>query len=76
VIPYSDVSWTPLFSLAKAVISESGGLLSHCSIVAREYGIPAVVSVDAATHIEDGTKLAVDGNNGLVLVMQTEDIVD
>jgi pyruvate,water dikinase len=72
VIPYSDVSWTPLFSLAKAVVSESGGLLSHCSIVAREYGIPAVVSVDAATHIEDGTELAVDGNNGLVIVIQTQ----
>ena len=72
VIPYSDVSWTPLFSLAKAVISESGGLLSHCSIVAREYGIPAVVSVDAATQIEDGALLAVDGNNGLVLVLETE----
>lgn len=72
VIPYSDVSWTPLFSLAKAVISESGGLLSHCSIVAREYGIPAVVSVDAATQIEDGTMLAVDGNNGLVLVLEKE----
>jgi pyruvate,water dikinase len=71
VIPYSDVSWTPLFSLAKAVISESGGLLSHCSIVAREYRIPAVVSVDAATQIEDGTMLAVDGNNGLVLVLDT-----
>ena len=72
VIPYSDVSWTPLFSLARAVISESGGLLSHCSIIAREYGIPAVVSVDAATQIEDGTLLAVDGNNGLVLVLETD----
>ncbi|MFW9981111.1 MAG: PEP/pyruvate-binding domain-containing protein [Candidatus Thorarchaeota archaeon] len=72
VIPYSDVSWTPLFSLAKAVVSESGGLLSHCSIVAREYGIPAVVSVDAATQIEDGTTLAVDGNNGLVVVMRSD----
>jgi phosphohistidine swiveling domain-containing protein len=70
VIPYSDVSWTPLFSLAKAVISESGGLLSHCSIVAREYGIPAVVSVDGATFIEDDTVLVVDGNNGLVLVLE------
>lgn len=70
VIPYSDVSWTPLFSLAKAVISESGGLLSHCSIVAREYGIPAIVSVDGATQIEDGTILAVDGDNGQVAVLQ------
>jgi pyruvate,water dikinase len=73
VIPYSDVSWTPLFSVANAVVSESGGLLSHCSIVAREYGIPAVVSVDAATHIEDGTTLAVDGNNGIVMLLQSDD---
>jgi len=72
VIPYSDVSWTPLFSLANAVVSESGGLLSHCSIVAREYKIPAVVSVGGATQIEDGTMLAVDGNNGIVIVLQTE----
>ncbi|TFG28449.1 hypothetical protein EU528_11205 [Candidatus Thorarchaeota archaeon] len=72
VIPYSDVSWTPLFSLAKAVISESGGLLSHCSIVAREYGIPAIVSVDGATQIEDGTIIAVDGDNGQVSVLQKQ----
>ncbi|TFF91453.1 hypothetical protein EU545_04035 [Candidatus Thorarchaeota archaeon] len=70
VIPYSDVSWTPLFSKAKAVVSESGGLLSHCSIVAREYGIPAVVSVDRATSISDGTTLAIDGNNGIVILLE------
>jgi pyruvate,water dikinase len=46
IIPYSDVSWTPLFAKAGAVISESGGILSHCSIIAREYGIPAVVAVE------------------------------
>jgi pyruvate,water dikinase len=72
VIPYSDISWTPLFTKARAVVSESGGLLSHCSIVAREYGIPAVVSVNAATSIDDGTTLAVDGNNGRVLVIEAE----
>jgi pyruvate,water dikinase len=70
VIPYSDVSWTPLFSKAKAVVSESGGLLAHCSIVAREYGIPAVVSVHGAMSIEDGATLAVDGNNGLVILLE------
>ena len=45
VIPYSDVGWTPLFARAGAVIAESGGILSHSSIIAREYNIPAVVSV-------------------------------
>ena len=70
VIPYSDVSWTPLFAKAGAVISESGGILSHCSIIAREYGIPAVVAVEGATRIIDNTKVIVDGYTGEVLVTQ------
>jgi pyruvate,water dikinase len=70
VIPYSDASWTPLFSKAGAVVSESGGLLSHCSIVAREYGIPAVVAVDGVTKIEDDTLLLVDGFTGNVLITE------
>jgi phosphohistidine swiveling domain-containing protein len=70
VIPFSDVSWTPLFSKASAVVSESGGILSHCSIVAREYGIPAVVSVTGAMTLVDGTTLAVDGYSGKVQVME------
>ena len=65
-IPYSDVSWTPLFARAGAVIAESGGILSHSSIVAREYGIPAVVSVDGATQLPEGTMVTVDGYNGVV----------
>jgi phosphohistidine swiveling domain-containing protein len=67
-IPYSDVSWTPLFARAGAVISESGGILAHSSIVAREYGIPAVVSVDGATRLADGALVTVDGYNGIVQV--------
>jgi phosphohistidine swiveling domain-containing protein len=72
VIPFSDVSWTPLFSKVAAVVSESGGVLSHCSIVAREYGIPAVVSVTGVMNIVDGTLLAVDGYNGKIQVMEVE----
>lgn len=70
VIPFSDISWTPLFSKASAVVSESGGILSHCSIVAREYGIPAVVSVTGAMTLVDGTTLAVDGYSGKVQIME------
>ncbi|MHA2600690.1 MAG: PEP/pyruvate-binding domain-containing protein [Candidatus Thorarchaeota archaeon SMTZ1-83] len=70
VIPYSDVSWTPLFSKAAAVVSESGGILSHCSIVAREYGIPAVVSVSGAMSLKDDILVAVDGYNGEVQIME------
>ncbi len=68
VIPYSDVSWTPLFAKAGAVISESGGMLSHCSIVAREYDIPAVVSVQGALELEDNTIAVVNGYNGEVMI--------
>jgi pyruvate,water dikinase len=69
VIPFSDSSWTPLFSKAKAVISQSGGILSHCSIIAREYGIPAVVSVKEALQIVDGTKVTVDGYTGKITLI-------
>ena len=64
IIPYSDVGWTPLFAKAGAVVSESGGMLSHTSIVAREYRIPAVVSVAGACRLEDGRKVTVNGYNG------------
>lgn len=67
VVPYSDVSWTPLFARAGAVISESGGMLSHSSIVAREYGIPAIVSVPNACRLEEGLIVTVDGYTGSIL---------
>lgn len=66
VIPFSDISWSGIFAKAGAIISESGGLLSHSSIVAREFGIPAVVSVPSAMAIPDGTMVAVDGYRGEV----------
>lgn len=68
VVPYSDVGWTPLFAQAGAVVAESGGILSHSSIVAREYGIPAVVSVPGACSLADHTIVTVDGHRGEVLV--------
>jgi pyruvate,water dikinase len=68
VIPFSDVSWTPLFTRAGAVIAESGGILSHSSIVAREFNLPCVVSVSHACQIPDNTLVAVDGFKGEVIV--------
>jgi pyruvate,water dikinase len=69
VMPYSDVGWSPLFVRAGAVVSDSGGILSHASIIAREYGIPAVVSVANATSlIHDGQIVMVDGFSGEVLM--------
>lgn len=71
VIPFSDVSWTPLFAKAGAVIAETGGMLSHSSIIAREYNIPAVVSVPGAMNIQNGTRVSIDGFAGEILVHQT-----
>jgi len=60
-------AWTPLFARASAVVTDIGGPLSHGSIVAREYGIPAVLGTDTATtHISDGQMITVDGNSGIV----------
>jgi pyruvate,water dikinase len=74
VIPFSDVGWTPLFAKAGAVIAESGGMLSHSSIVAREYGLPAVVSVAGACRLQDDTLVTVDGFKGEIVLhaAQTE----
>jgi rifampicin phosphotransferase len=72
VVPYSDVAWTPLFSRAGAIVAESGGFLSHTSIVAREFAIPAVVSVPGAMHlIPDGALVEVDGYTGTVTVVSS-----
>lgn len=68
VCPYTDPTWTPLFSLAAAVVAETGGPLSHAAIVAREYGIPAVLGVNGATNLQPGTELTVDGGKGTVSV--------
>jgi len=68
VIPYSDIGWTPLFGRAGAVISESGGILSHSSILAREYNIPAVLSVKDACRLPDNTLVTVDGFKGEVYI--------
>lgn len=68
VIPFSDVSWTPILVHAGAIISGAGGMLSHCSIIAREMSIPAIVSVDDALCLKDGMKVTVDGSNGIVTI--------
>jgi len=75
-IPFSDVSWTPLFCKAKAVISESGGILSHASIVAREYKIPAVVSVEGATMLKDNMLIVVDAFKGKISILNDNYYLD
>lgn len=72
VIPFSDVGWTPIFAKAGAVVAESGGMLSHSSIVSREYGIPCVVSVSGAMSIPDGSTAVVDGYRGIVTLQEDQ----
>jgi pyruvate,water dikinase len=62
-------AWTPLFSMASAIVTDVGGPLSHGSIVAREYGIPAVLGTGVATHrIHSGDTLEVNGSEGRILI--------
>ncbi len=61
--------WTPLFAVAAAIVTDAGGSLSHCAVVAREYGIPAVVGTRIATRsIPDGAIVTVDGGRGTVTI--------
>ncbi len=68
VAPVTNPAWTPLFQRAAAVVVDTGGAASHAAIVAREYGIPAVMgAVDGTTKLQDGQQVYVDGTRGLVL---------
>jgi phosphohistidine swiveling domain-containing protein len=70
VARYTNPSWTPLFNLAGGIIIEEGGLLSHGAVVAREYGIPAVLRIDGATKIfRTGQRLCIDGSHGTVEIV-------
>ena len=67
VVPFTDIGWTPLLANVGGIVSETGGQLSHAAIVAREYGLPAVVGVRSATRaIRDGQPITIDGGLGLV----------
>jgi pyruvate,water dikinase len=67
VAPLTNPVWTPLFAIAGGIVTQVGGILSHGAIVAREYGIPAVMAVQDATNLlQDGQRVTVDGNKGVV----------
>ena len=67
VSPATTPAWTPLFSRAVAIVTDIGSLAAHASLVAREYGIPAVVGTgDATTRLRDGQTITVDGSLGVV----------
>jgi phosphohistidine swiveling domain-containing protein len=71
VVPYTDAGWAPLLVQAGALISEVGGQLSHGAIVAREYGLPAVMNIPGATKkFQNGQRVRVDGTKGGVFVIE------
>jgi len=71
VCPGTDPAWTPLFMAAGGLVMEVGGMMTHGSVVAREYGIPAVVGVhQATTRLKNGQRIRVDGTAGKILVLE------
>ncbi|MCX7921851.1 MAG: phosphoenolpyruvate synthase, partial [Clostridia bacterium] len=70
VTSFTDPSWTPLFVFIKGLVTEVGGLMTHGAVIAREYGIPAVVGVENATKlIKDGQRIRVHGTEGYVEIL-------
>jgi pyruvate,water dikinase len=73
VTPFTDPSWTPLFVSIKGLVTEVGGLMTHGAVIAREYGLPAVVGVENATKlIRDGDRIRVNGGEGYVTRLTRE----
>ncbi|HEU4492697.1 MAG TPA: PEP-utilizing enzyme, partial [Rubrobacteraceae bacterium] len=74
VCPMTTPAWTPLFSQARGLVTDVGGVLAHGSIVAREYGIPAVLGTGVATQrIRSGQRISVDGDAGTVTLLDATD---
>ena len=70
VTAYTDPSWTPLFVAISGLVTEVGGLMTHGAVIAREYGLPAVVGVEKATQlIQDGQRIRVNGTEGYVEIL-------
>lgn len=70
ITPFTDPSWTPLFVSIKGLVTEVGGLMTHGAVIAREYGVPAVVGVENATKlIQDGQRIRVHGTEGYVEIL-------
>jgi pyruvate,water dikinase len=70
VTAYTDPSWTPVFLAIAGLVTEVGGLMTHGAVIAREYGLPAVVGVEQATRlIRDGQQISVNGTDGYVEIL-------
>ena len=70
VTAHTDPSWSPLFVAINGLVTEVGGLMTHGAVIAREYGLPAVVGVEQATQlIRDGQRIRVNGTDGYVEIL-------
>ena len=70
VTAYTDPSWTPVFVAITGLVTEVGGLMTHGAVIAREYGLPAVVGVEHATRlIRDGQRIRVNGSDGYIEIL-------
>ncbi len=70
VTTFTDPSWTPLFVSVKALITEVGGMMTHGAVIAREYGLPAVVGIEGATRlVKDGQRIRVNGTEGYIEII-------
>ena len=71
VVPQADVGWSPIFLAAAALVTDLGGPLSHACVVAREFGVPAVVNAKTATlQIRTGDLLEVHGEQGVIRILE------
>ncbi|MEH6971434.1 phosphoenolpyruvate synthase [Bacillus sp. JJ675] len=71
VTAFTDPSWTPLFVSVKGLVTEVGGLMTHGAVIAREYGLPAVVGVEHGTkEIKDGQRIRINGSEGYVKILE------
>ncbi len=71
VTAFTDPSWTPVFVAVKGLVTEVGGVMTHGAVIAREYGLPAVVGVEGATQlIKDGQQIRLHGTDGYIELLQ------
>jgi pyruvate,water dikinase len=70
VAPFTSTSWTPVFGRIAGAVTDAGGIMCHAAIVAREYGLPAVLGTGSATkRIVTGDRIRVDADNGIVTLI-------
>jgi pyruvate,water dikinase len=75
IAPITDIAWTPYFGLIAGLVTDIGSAVSHGAVVAREYGLPAIVKTDIGTQVfKDGDVVVLDANNGLVRIASEQEV--